>query len=87
MSEEHTEEQASPEVPETGFEFDADLEPDDLGFGTPEVRDIRIGDTLVDMTVQRKLDNGRVNDMIAKFSRHAIGVITVNRRNAAEVPA
>jgi hypothetical protein len=81
LSEEHIEEQAAPEVLEPGPEFDAELDPDDLGFGTPEVRPVRIGDTVIDVTVQRKLDNARVNEMIAKFNREAVGVITLNRRN------
>lgn len=81
MSEEHIEDEATPvTLNEAVVEFEAELDPDDLGFGEPEVREVRIGDTVVDVTVQRKLDNARVNEMIANFSRQAVGVVTLNRR-------
>jgi hypothetical protein len=80
LSEEHIEVDVAVDdvQPKEGFE-DA-LSPDDLGFGTPEVKRIRIGRTQVDPTVQRHLDQSRVNSMVANFRREGLGVVTVNVR-------
>lgn len=54
----------------------------DLGFGIPTIERVVVGRLQVDPTVQRRLDHNRVNLIIARMNFEAIGVLTVNEREA-----
>lgn len=53
----------------------------DFGFGTPEIKEVVVSRIQIDPTVQRRLDNNRVDKMIANMNFEAIGVLTTNLRD------